>query len=138
MKKDNAINNGKIKIIAIEWYVPHYTLSIALQNILMNQIIKKMATELQYPERSVFMKEVNTHFFGLLNWEHCCINIPIGIFVVFRQNDRENDQNLNDDTSCRLPVTSAQCSIGTERYPDSAILLNYDDDDYSHGYGQLK
>ena len=37
-----------------------------------------------------------------------------------------------------MPVTSAQCIIGTEKYPDSAILLNYDDDDYSQGYGQIK
>ena len=37
-----------------------------------------------------------------------------------------------------MPVTSAQCVIGTEKYPDSAILLNYDDDDYSQGYGQIK
>ena len=29
--------------------------------------------------------------------------------------------------------------IGTERYPDSSILLNYDnDDEYSQGYGQIK
>ena len=49
-----------------------------------------------------------------------------------------NDQNLNNDTFCRLPVTSAQCIIGTERYPDSAILLNYDEDDYSQRYGQIK
>ena len=25
LNKDNAVNNAKIKIIAIEWYVPHYT-----------------------------------------------------------------------------------------------------------------
>ena len=37
-----------------------------------------------------------------------------------------------------MPVTSAQCIIGTEKYPDSAILLNYDDVDYSLGYGQIK
>ena len=37
-----------------------------------------------------------------------------------------------------MPVTSAQCIIGNEKYPDSAILLNYDDDDYSQGYGQIK
>ena len=28
LNKGNAINNVKIKIIAIEWYVPHYTLSM--------------------------------------------------------------------------------------------------------------
>ena len=36
-----------------------------------------------------------------------------------------------------MPVTSAQCIFGTERYLDSAISLNYDDDDYSQGYGQI-
>ena len=35
-------------------------------------------------------------------------------------------------------MTSVQGNIGTEEYPDSAILLNYDDDDYSQGYGQIK
>ena len=37
-----------------------------------------------------------------------------------------------------LPVTSAQCIIGSERYPDSAILLNHDDVGYSQGYGQMQ
>ena len=35
-------------------------------------------------------------------------------------------------------MTSCQGKIGTENYPDSDILLNYDDDDYSQGYGQIK
>ena len=35
-------------------------------------------------------------------------------------------------------MTSAQVIIGTERYPDSGILLNYDDDNYSQGYGKIK
>ena len=49
-----------------------------------------------------------------------------------------NDQNLNNDTFPRLPVISAQVVTGLERYPDSGILLNYDDNDYSQGYGQIK
>ena len=59
-------------------------------------------------------------------------------FVVFQQMDRQNEQNLNNDTFVILPVTSAQVVIGTERYTDTAILLNYNDDDYSQGYGQTK
>ena len=59
-------------------------------------------------------------------------------FCTFQQNDRQHDQNLNNDTFVRLPVISAQVIIGTERYPDSGILLNYEDDDYSQGYGQRK
>ena len=45
---------------------------------------------------------------------------------------------MNDDTFHRLPVTSTQSNIGTEKYPDSAIFLKYDGDDYSQGYGQIK
>ena len=85
------------------------------------------------------MKEVNTQnlwTFELGTQEG--INVPIWIFVAFQQNDRQNDQDLNNDTFYRPLVTSAQCIIGTEKYPDSGILLNYNDDDYSQGYGQIK
>ena len=58
LNKDNAINNGKIKINAIEWYVPHYTPSMQQQSILSRQIINKTPAQIQYPERSVFMKEM--------------------------------------------------------------------------------
>ena len=139
LNKGNAINNGKIKINAIEWYVPHYTPSMQQQSILSKQILNKTSTELLYPERSVFMKEVNTQnfwTFALVTQEGT--NIPTWIFVVFQQNDRQHDQNLNNYTFVRLPVIFAQVVIGTERYPDSALLPNYEDDDYSQGYGQIK
>ena len=35
-----------------------------------------------------------------------------------------------------MPVTSSQCNIGNRKC--SAILLNYNDDDYSQGYGKIK
>ena len=38
----------------------------------------------------------------------------------------------------RPPVTSAQWNISTEEYPASAVLLNFNDDDFSKGYGQIK
>ena len=41
LNKANATNNGKIKIFAIEWYVPHYTPSVQQQSILSKQIINK-------------------------------------------------------------------------------------------------
>ena len=139
LNKGNAINNAKIKINAIEWYVPHYTPSMQQQAFLSKQIIHKTPTQIQYPERSVFMKEVNTQNFWTFELgTQEGINIPTWIFVAFQQNDRQHDQNLNNDTFVRLPVISAQVVIGTERYPDSAILLNYDDDDYSRGYALKK
>ena len=139
LNKGNAINLGKIKINALEWYVPHYTPSMQKQSILSDQILNKTPTQIQYPERSVFMKEVNTQnvwTFELGTQEG--VSIPTWIFIAFQQNDRQHDQNLNNDTFVRLPVISAQVVIGTERYPDSAILLNYDNDDYAQGYGLIK
>ena len=139
LNKDNAISLGRIKINAIEWYVPHYTPSIQQQSILSKQIINKTPTEIKYPERSVFMKEVNTQNFWTFELgTQEGINIPTWIFVAFQQNDRQHDQNLNNDTFVRLPVISTQVVIGTERYPDTAILLNNDDDYHSQGYGQIK
>ena len=139
LNEDNAINLVRVKINSIEWYVPHYTSSIQQQSILSKQIINKTPTENNYPERSVFMKEVKTQTFWTFELgTQEGISIPSWIFVGFQQNDRQHDQNLNNDTFVRLPVIPAQVIIGTERYPDSGILLNYEDDDYSQGYGQIK
>ena len=60
LNKDNAINNGEFKISSNHCYVPPYTSSIAQQAIFVQQIQSKTPTELQYPERSIFLKEVNT------------------------------------------------------------------------------
>ena len=54
------------------------------------------------------------------------------------QSDRQYDQNLNNDTFYRMPVTSPQVVIGTEKYPQNSILLIYNDDEYSQRYGQIK
>ena len=125
LNKTNATAIGKIKINSLDWYVPHYTASLKEQGISMKQIQDKIPTELQYVERSLFMKEVNTQnlwSFELGTQEG--INVPIWIIKGFQQSDRQHDQNLNNDTFYRPPVTSAQCIIGIEKYPDSAILLN--------------
>ena len=128
-----------VKINSLDWYVPHYSPNLEEITKLMTQIKKNSQTLLHYPERSVFMKDVNTQnlwTFELGTQEG--INVPIWIFVAFQQNDRQHDQNLNNDTFVRVPAISAQCIIGTEKYPDSSILLNYNDDNYSQGYGQIK
>ena len=139
LNKDNATNNVKIVINGIEWYVPHYVPSPEKYNKLQIQIKQKTPTNLHYPEKSAFMKEVNTQNFWTFELgTQEGVNVPIWVYVAFQQHYGKHDQNLNNDTSYRMPVTSAQCIIGTEKYPDSAILLNYDDDDYSQGYGQIK
>ena len=137
--KANGIADARIKIDLIHWYIPHYTPSIQQQSNLSKQFLRKTPTELRYVERSVFMEEVNNQ--NVWNFEHGShenMNVPICIIIGFQQRDRQDSQNLNNDTFCRLPVVSAQCIIGTEKYPDAGILLNYDDDDYSQGYHQIK
>ena len=137
--KAAVIADARIKIDHIHWYVPHYTHSIQLQSTLSKQILSKTPTELRYVERSVFMKEVNNQNiwnFKLGSYEN--MNVPIWIIIGFQQRDKQDSQNLNNDTFCRLPVISAQCIIGTEKNPDTGILLNYVDDDYGQGYHQIK
>ena len=139
LNKADATNFGKVKINAFEWYVPRYTVSMSQQAVLSNQILRRIPTELQYIERSVFLKDVNTQ--NLWNFDRGTqegTNVPIWIIVGFQQSDRQKSQNENIDTFYRPPVMSAQCIIGIEKYPDSAILLIYTDDDYSQGYGQIK
>ena len=85
------------------------------------------------------MKEVTNQ--NLWNFElgsEESMNVPLWIIIGFQQSDRQDSQKLNNDTFCRLLVVSAQCTIGTEKYPDAGILLNHDDDDYSQGYHQFK
>ena len=60
------------------------------------------------------------------------------MFVGLQQSDKQNDQNLKNDTFYRPPVKFAQCIIGTKKYPDSAVLLNYNGDDFFQGYSQVK
>ena len=138
LNKANATTNAKIKINSSEWYVPHYTPSPGKYNKSMTHIKQKTPTNLHYPERSVFMKEVITQKFWTFEiGTQEGINVPIWVFVVFQQMDRQNDQNLSNDTFVRLPVISAQVVIGTEKYFDTGILLKYNIDVYSQGYGQI-
>ena len=43
------------------------------------------------------------------------MNVPVWNLIVNQQRDRQDSQNLNNDTFCRLAVNSAQCIIGTEK-----------------------
>ena len=139
LNKAAATNTAKVKINSLYWYVPHYSPNLEEYNKLLNQIKKKSPTLLHYPQRSVFMKEVNTQNFWTFELgAQEGVNVPIWIFVAFQQNDRQNDQKLNNDTFNRPLVASAQCIVGTEKYPDSGILMNYNNDENSQGYGQIK
>ena len=97
---------------------------------LSKQISSKTPTKLQYVERYVFMKEVNTQnlwTFELGTGEG--INFPIWIIVGFQQKNRQDSQNSSNDTFHTPSVISSQFIRGAEKNPNSGMLLNYDDDD---------
>ena len=66
--KATGIADAENKIDLVFWYVPQYTPSLDQEKILMNQIVNKIPTELQYVERSVFMKEVNNQNLWNFEW----------------------------------------------------------------------
>ena len=103
LNKGNAIEMGKSKINAFEWYVPHYTPTPDQQRVLMKHVVDKTPTDLQYPEKSIFMKKVNTQNFWTVELgPREGVKIPIWIYVVLQQSDRQHDQNLNNDTFYRM------------------------------------
>ena len=74
------------KINSIERYVPHYTPSVSNQAILCKQILSQVPTELQYVQRSVFVKEVSTQNFWIFELgTQEGINFPLWITVDFQQ-----------------------------------------------------
>ena len=138
LDKATGIPDARFKIDQVHCYMPQYVPSIQQQGVLPKQFLIKIPTQLRYIERSVFMKEVNVHNlwkFELGSQES--MNVPLYINIGFHQRDRQDSLNLNNDTFCRLLVTSAQCIIGAEKNPDAGLFLNYNDDGYSHGYGQI-
>ena len=139
IEKVAGIADARIKINHILWFVPHYIPSMQQQAIMSKQILNKTPTELRYVERSVSMKQVNNQ--NVWNFElgsQETMNVPLWIIIGFQQQNTQDSQNLNNDTFCRLPVVSAQCVTGTEKYPDAGILLNFDDDDFAQDYHQIK
>ena len=75
-----------------------------------------MATEIQNPVRSIFMKQLNTQYSWTFESGAPEGNkVPVWIYVFFQQSDRQYDQKLNNDTFYKMPVTSAQCINRSEK-----------------------
>ena len=51
LNKDNATNIVIIKVVIIEWFVPHYTPNITPEALLSKQILSRTRTELQYKKK---------------------------------------------------------------------------------------
>ena len=85
------------------------------------------------------MKEINNQNLWIFEpGSHENMIVHIWINNDFQQRARQDSQNWNNDTFCRLLVTSCQAVIATEKYFDASVYSIYDDDDYSQGYHQIK
>ena len=138
MDKTPGIADARMKVDHIHRYVDHCTPSVQQQDILSKQILIETPTELRYVERCVFLKEVNNQ--NLWNFElgsQESMNVRIWRNIRL-QRDRQGSQALRNQHFFNLPVTIFQCIFGTEKYPNAGIILNYDDDDYSQGFAQIK
>ena len=136
--RNAIIDDEKTDEKDISWYIHHYTPSVSQQDLLNQQTITEMPTDLSYIERSVCSKDVQQQsewIFDLGVGER--IDLAINVVVGFHQSERLNSQLLHKDSSKRPSVKFAQCIIGTERYPDAGINLNYAEDKNSQGYGRI-
>ena len=85
------------------------------------------------------MGEISTQIFWIFELgRQEGLNVPIWMIVGFQQRDWQDCQKFNNDTFYKPLVTSAECIIRTESYPDSGKFLNEDDEYYSLNYGQIK
>ena len=115
MDKAAGIADARSKIDHILWYVPHYTPSIPQQGIISKQVLSKTPTDLTYIERAVSSKQVKTQ--NLLNFEsnsQQSMKVTIKTIIGFQQRDRQDSQNLKNDTFLDYQLLVLNVSLGQE------------------------
>ena len=53
-------------------------------------------------------------------------------------NDKINSQTHDNATFDRPPITSCVCTIGSEKYPERGIRMNYGENNYIEPYREIK
>ena len=94
----NAVANGKVVNKDIACYVEKYTPNLDNQQLVADQLLSKIPTELYYEERSEYRKKIAND--GLLTFElgiESSKNIPSWIIVGFKA-DEKFDSQLHDNS----------------------------------------
>ena len=135
---ENLVLSGRVMINDLSWCIPHLTPCISNQNLMLEIIISKSATELSYIKRSSYMKDVTTEN----NWNFELgvgngVDVTICIIVGFIQRNQFNQLHQNNDTFYRPSIVNAQANIGSEKFSDAGIKCNYAIDKYSQAYGEI-
>ena len=136
---DNGVDAAKIDIKDIAWYIPHYVPSMDYQQLVLNQIIDKIPTELYYIERIVFRKDVNTNNNWIFELGNSGESTPTYVVVGFQVRNKIDSQTHINSTCDRLSVSNAVCEIGSENYPDDdGVECDYDRDKNDQAYCEIE
>ena len=136
--RDNGVDAAKINIKDISWYIPHYVRSLENQQLVMDQILDNDPTELFYTERTVYRKVVNTKNNWTFELGNSGESTPSFIIVGFQARNKIESQRHNNAIFYRLPISNANCKIGSEKHPDVGIEWDYDRDKYDPAYSGLE
>ena len=79
-----AVDAANVIVKDISWYIPHYIPSIENQQLVLNQKLNKDPTELNYIERTVFRKDVNTNNNWTFELGNSSIESPTFVSVGFQ------------------------------------------------------
>ena len=101
---------------------PHYTPSLENQQTMMDQLLNKDPTELNYTERTVSRKDVNTNN---NNWTFDLGNsgesTPTFVTVGFQAKNKIDSQTHDNAIFDLLSISKSVCKIGLEKYPVDGI-----------------
>ena len=110
----NAVDDAKINIKDIAWYIPHYVPILENQQLAVDRILNKDPTELHYIEKVVFRKDVNTNNNWTFELDSSSESTPIFVIVGFQARNKIDSQTPNKATFDRFPISNAVCKIGSE------------------------
>lgn len=136
--RDNGVQNAKVVIKDIGWYIPHYTPSLGNQQLVLDQILNKDPTELYYTERTVYRKDVNTNNNWTFDLGSSGESTPTFVIVSFQARNKIDSQTHDNATFDRLPISNAVLKIGSEKYPVDGIECDYDRDNYVQAYQEIE
>ena len=138
-----GVNNAKVDVKDISWYIPHYVPSLENQQLVIYQLLNKDPTELFYTERTVFRKDANKKN----NWTFELGNsgsgsnpelTPVFVIVGFQARNIIDSQTHGNATFDRLPISNAVCKIGSEKHPGYGRKCNYSRDKFDQAYSEIE
>ena len=133
-----GVDNAKVVVKDISWYIPHYVPNLENQQLVMDQILNKDPTELYYTERTVFRKDVNTNNNWTFGLGHSGESTPTFVIVGLQAGNKIDSQTHDNATFDSFSVSNAVCKTGSEKYPDDRIECDYDRDKYDQAYSEIE